>query len=251
MFHVEYPTMPAGKITATAVTLVALIGFTLPAAGGHDCRGYGSACFEKVRLPDAYRTVERPVMVRPPVNRVVHVPALVGTRLERELVAPGRVHAVPVPPVYGTVMRREMVAPATVTYRTIPPVVRSVREEVLVRPGHARWVHKRDRHGREIKCLERSRPVTPTVARQVVVHPGARVPVVAPAIYRDVPRTVIMRPAGVRHVVEPAITRLVERPVIVRPAHARIVTEPPVWAVERQRVRVRSGGYTWRRLSHR
>lgn len=113
--------MAAGRIVGTGIALAAIFGASIPAiAGGHGCRGKAVACYEKVRLPDVYKTIERPVVVKPAREHVVRVPAVVGTRLEREIVAPGRVHAVPVAPVYGTLMRREMVAPGTVSYRSTP-----------------------------------------------------------------------------------------------------------------------------------
>jgi len=114
-----------------------------------------------------------------------------------------------------------------------------------VHPGKTRWVTSHDRHGNTIRCLKKSPPVTRTVARQVVVDPGRRVPVVTPPVYAAVPRTVLVRPAGVRHVYQPPVTRFVERPVVLRPAQRHVVVEPPVYGVERQTVKVRSGGYAW------
>jgi hypothetical protein len=55
----------------------------------------------------------------------------------------------------------------------------------------------------------------------------------------------------VRHVVEPPVSRFVERPYVVRPGYAQIVTEPAVVALERRRVKVRSGGTAWRPVGAR
>jgi hypothetical protein len=233
--------MTAGKSIALALGLAAVLGAGAPAlAGGHGCRGEEVHCYKKVRLPDVYQNVERPVMLRPATKRVVHVPPVVGTRLEREVVAPGRAHAVHVPPVYSTIVRRELVQPGTVGYRVTPPVVETVH------PGRTRWVTYRDRYGQTIRCPKKSPPVTRTIARDVVVDPGQRVPVFTPPIYADVPRTVLVRPAGVRHVYQPPVTRFVERPVVLRPAQRHVVVEPPVYGVARHAVKVRSGGYAWR-----
>jgi hypothetical protein len=127
-----------------------------------------------------------------------------------------------------------------------PPIVERVQETVIVRPGRSRWVHKRDRSGREIKCLERSEPVTRTIARDVVVDPGRRVPVFTPPVYAHVPRPVLLRPAGVQRVYVPPVTRFIERPVVLRPAETRVVVEPPVYRLSRTTVRLRSGKTVWR-----
>lgn len=241
--------MAVGKAVATGAALAALLGLSGPStAGGYSCRGQAVACYEKVRLPDIYKTVERPVVLRPATERMEHVPPVIGRRLEREVIAHGRVYALPLAPVYSAVVRRELVQPGSVAYRMTPPVVRTVHEDVVVRPGRTRWVHQRDRHGREIKCLEKSAPLTRTVARQVIVDPGRRVPVFTPPVYADVPRTVLVRPAGVRHVYEPPVTRVVERMVVLRPAQARVWVEPPIYGVARHTVKVRSGGVAWRQI---
>ncbi len=239
--------MTAGRLVGAGIALAAIFGASAPVlAGGHGCRAQTAGCQVKVRLPDVYQTVERLVVVRPATRRVVHVPPVIGTRLESEMVSPGRAHAVHVPPVYGTIVRRELVQPGTITYRSTPPVVETVHETFVVRPGKTRWVTHRDRHGQTIRCPKTSAPVTRTIARQVVVDPGWRVPVVTPPIYADVPRTVLVRPAGVRHVYQPAVTRFVDRPVLLRPAQRHVVVEPPVYGVERHAVKVQSGGYAWR-----
>jgi hypothetical protein len=90
--------------------------------------------------------------------------------------------------------------------------------------------------------------VTRTVARQVVVRPGGRTPVVHPAVYRDVPRPVVLREASVRSVVIPAEQRLVERTVVVRPAAQHVIEHPPVLSTKRDRVLARHGGYAWQRV---
>ena len=105
---------PASRLLGVGLAAAALAGAALPANAGGGCRGQAVACYEKVRLPDVYRTVERPVVLRPARQRVVHVPAVIGTRVERQIVAPGRIHAVHQPAVHCTIMRREMVAPASV-----------------------------------------------------------------------------------------------------------------------------------------
>jgi hypothetical protein len=130
-----------------------------------------------------------------------------------------------------------------------PPVVERVQETVVVRPGRSRWIYKRDRYGREIKCLVRTQPVTRIVARDVLVDPGRRVAVFTPPVYADVPRPVLLRPAGVQNFYEPPVTRFVARPVILKPAETRVIVEPPVYRMTRSTVRVRSGGTAWQPIN--
>ncbi|MDX2308608.1 MAG: hypothetical protein NW216_10250 [Hyphomicrobium sp.] len=228
------------KIAVATLGAAAIVVFApLTAEAGHRCEGKAVACYEKVRMPDFYRTVERRVLVRPARTDVYHRPAVVGRRLERVVVEPGRVHHVVRPAVYSTVVQKKLVVPASVEYRTAPAVVRTVHETVVVKPGRERWVHKVDRHGRETKCLVRTEPVTKVVPREVVVRPAVTVPVVRPAVYAAVPRTVLVRPESAVPVYEPPVTRLVDRPVVLRPAETHVVARPAEFAVERHAVRVR------------
>jgi len=235
----------SGITAAAAVALIAAPGFSTAAEAGHRCRGEAIACYQKVKRPDIYRTVERRVMVRPARTEAYHSPAVVVNRAEHVVVEPGRLHHVHRPAVLGTVMQRKLVAPASISYHTTPAVVRTVHEDVVVHGGHQRWVTKHDRHGREIKCLVRTPAKTRTVARQVVVRPAVTVPVVQPAVYAHVPRTVVVRPATTVPVYEPPVTAVVHRPVVLRPAETHVVTRPAEYAIERHAVRVRSGGYHW------
>lgn len=213
-----------------------------PAAACHR----GQDCYEKVRAPDVYRTVEKTVVVHPGSRERIRVPAMVETRSERIQVAPPRVLAERIPAVYGSIMRREMVAPATVSYVATPPVIERVHETVVVRPGGQRWEYSRGLRGEERKCKVAIAPVTRIVSHNVVVAPAGRMPVVHPAIYEKVLRPVVLREASVRHTYEPAQEQIVNRTVVVRPAMTQVVEHPPVVATERHQVFVRHGGLAWK-----
>ena len=62
-------------------------------------------CYDRVQLPDVYRTVERPVVVQPGFREVVVTRPTVVMRTERVMVAPRRVHYEMTPPVTRTVFQ--------------------------------------------------------------------------------------------------------------------------------------------------
>ncbi len=71
------------EISAAAIILAAgvMLMATAASAGGYGCAS--AECYEKVRRPDVYATVERPVVVRPGYAEVVHVPPAVLDRVRR------------------------------------------------------------------------------------------------------------------------------------------------------------------------
>ena len=232
--------MALRSVAFVPVLVVAVI-ISGPASACHP----GQECYEKVRTPDVYQNVERPVVVHPGYREVVQVPAVTAVHTERVEVSPARVLTHNVPAVYGSIMRREMVAPASVSYVATAPIVRTVQEAVVVSPGGYRWEHSRGLSGQERKCKVPFAAVTRTVTRQVVVAPGGRVPVVHPAVYRDVARPVVLREASIRHTFVPAEQAFVNRTIVMRPASSEMIEHAPVMGAERHQVLVRHGGYSW------
>ena len=115
------------RTLALAAVTVAVLPWSNGAALAFD-RGCGRAveCYDRVRVPDTYATVERPVIVRPGFREVVQMPPVVSVRHERVVVAPARVHTVREPALYATAIQRVEVAPAQVHYAVAPPVIRTI-----------------------------------------------------------------------------------------------------------------------------
>jgi hypothetical protein len=152
---------------AAVAALVSLASAATPAMA---CR-YGSECYDKVRLPDVYRTVDRPVIVRPGYREVVETRPVVYVRPERVVVQPARVD-----------------------YVMTPPVTRTVFQEVVVRRGGYRWASTYGPYG-ERRCKVPVPAEVKVVPREVVVRPGRRVRMVTPPVYAYQNRAVAVRPA--------------------------------------------------------
>src|SRR5690606_3009445 len=120
------------------------------------CRG---DCYDKVRLPDVYRTVDREVVVRPGFREVVETEPVVVMRAERVRVAPRRAR-----------------------YVMTPPVTRTVMQEIVVRRGGYRWKTTYGPYG-ERRCKVPVPAEVKLVPREVVVAPGRRVRIVSPPVY--------------------------------------------------------------------
>ena len=74
-------------LRSLAALAVSAAFFASPAFACHR----GGECYDRVRLPDVYRTVERPVVVREGYTRVYETDPVVVIRPERVMVYPGRV----------------------------------------------------------------------------------------------------------------------------------------------------------------
>jgi len=172
-------------LLACALSLASL---ATPAAA---CYGRGE-CFDRVRLPDVYRTVERDVVVRRGYREIVETPPVVVVKPERVMIAPGRV-----------------------TYEMTPPVTRTVFQEIVVRPAGYRWETTYGPYG-ERRCKVPVPAEVKVVPREVVVAPGRRMRVVTPPVYGFRERALAVRP-GKRYVVgyPPVVVRERER-VLVR-----------------------------------
>jgi len=130
----------------------------------------GGDCYDRVRLPDVYATVDRPVIVRRGYREVYDIDPVVVVRPERV-----------------------MVRPARVVTRARPPVVRTVLQEVVVRPGGYAWRSTYGPYG-ERRCKVPVPPEVKLVPRQVVVRPGRLETVTLPPIYARTNRVVAVRP---------------------------------------------------------
>lgn len=150
---------------------VAALGFLIVAATPASACRYGAECYDKVRLPDVYRTVDRPVVVRPGYREVVETRPVVVVRPERVMLQPGRVE-----------------------YVRTPPVTRTVFQEVVVRRGGYRWASTYGPYG-ERRCKVPVPAEIKVVPREVVVRPGRRVQMVSPPVYAYQNRAIAVRPA--------------------------------------------------------
>lgn len=181
------------SVVLAALPVVAASGQTFGQAFA--CHG---ECYEKVRTPDVYATLARPVVVAPARSHVVHSPEVLGTIARSVEVAPARAYTSYSAPVYGTVAR-----------------------DVVVAPGGYRWERRSGRSGREEMCKVYVPPVTRTVHEPVLVEPARRVVHVTPAVRREVHRTVVLQPAA-RHVVHtPAVVAYERQDVLVQKGGTR------------------------------
>ena len=218
----------------------------------HSGGGRAIACYEKVKQPDVYATVQRPVVVRPAFTQVVTSPPVTEYRAEKVLVREGSWHSVEQPAEYASRTERVLVRAAETNYIDEPPVTRTVRESVVVQPASSRWEHSRGFLGRgERMCQVEVAAVTRDVERQVVVTPGRRVAQVQPAVYENVTRNVIVRPASHQKVYEPPVYSWANRQIVVREAQQHVIQHPAVTSVEHRQVLVREGGIGWAPARHR
>lgn len=172
-----------------AAALSAVVSLSIAASPAQACRG-GAACYDRVRLPDVYRTVDRPVVVRRGYREVYETEPVVVVRPERVMIAPGRVD-----------------------YAMMPPVTRTEYREVVVRRAGWRWERTWGPYG-ERRCKVPVPAETKLVAREVVVRPARAVPVVTPPVYGVRQRALAVRPAA-RYVVD--------HPPVVRHHRARVL----------------------------
>ncbi len=176
------------RSTAAVAFVVTLASLASPALA---CRG-GGECYDKVRLPDVYRTVERDVVVQPGYRRVVETEPVVVVRPERVMIAPGRV-----------------------SYEMTPPVTRTVMQEIVVRPAGYRWESTYGPYG-ERRCKVPVPAEVKLVPREVLVRPGRRVRVVSPPVYGVRQRAIEVRPAERYVVAYPPVVARERARVLVR-----------------------------------
>jgi hypothetical protein len=134
------------------------------------CRGV--ECYDKVELPDVYRAVDRPVVVRRGRREVIETEPVVVVRPERVLIEPSRVG-----------------------YEMTPPVTRTVFQEIVVRPAGYTWETTYGPNGEERRCKVPVPAEVKVVPREVLVAPGRRVRVVTPPVYGIRERVVAVKPA--------------------------------------------------------
>jgi hypothetical protein len=241
------------RFSTSAVAGLAALGIAMSAgsalAGGYGCEA--AECYEKVRRPDVYATVERPVVVRPGYGEVVHTPAAVLERVRRIEMVPGSFNVHREPAVYGSYTSTVMVAPSRTVHEHIPASYRTVQQTEVWRPASVRWERRVDRHGRETMCKVVVPAVTRTVARNVMVSPGQSFARVVPAQFAQVQRPMLVQPARTVQSYNPPVHAFVREPMVVRPAMREVIQHPPVIAYERQEILVRRGGTAWAPVGHR
>jgi hypothetical protein len=235
----------------SALSVAAVLSATTGTAHASGCGARATECYQKVRTPDVYATVERQVVVRPGYHETVQTPAVIGVKHRTVEVQAGRWHAEHIPAQHATVMTRQMVRPATAHFVQTAPVYATQHQTVVVQPAGVRWEHRRGLFGRETMCKVETPAVTQTVARQVMVSPGYKVPVVSPAVYQDVPRTVVVSPSRTRHVYQAPVHQTVAQTYVARPAMTHVVAHPAVVATERHNVLVRHGQEQWQATGSR
>lgn len=152
----------------------------------------GAVCYDRVRLPDVYRTVERPVVVREGYTRIYETRPVVVVRPERVMVYPGRVD-----------------------YALTPPVTRTVFQEIVVRPAGYRWESTMGPYG-ERRCKVPVPAEVKVVPREIVVAPPRRVRVVTPPVFAFRNRAIAVRPAQRFVVAHPPVVAFERRDVLVR-----------------------------------
>src|SRR5262249_45835007 len=150
---------------------------------------------ERVRQPDVYATVERPVVVSPGYVQVVEQPPIVMDRVRRIEAIPGSFEVQHLPPVYGSYTSTVMVAPARPVAEHIPEARTIVHQHVVVRPARIKWQRTVDAHGRVRLCKVEVPTVTRVVARSVMVAPATTIYRTIPAQYRQAVMPMLVRPA--------------------------------------------------------
>jgi len=158
------------------VAVAAVCAAFLLVSPAEACQGRAE-CYDKVRLPDVYRTVERPVVVERGYREVYETRPSVVVRPERVMLQPPRVD-----------------------YVMTPPVTRTVMQEIVVRPAGYRWETTWGPYG-ERRCKVPVPAEVRVVPREVLVRPGRRVRMVTPAVYGIRNRAVAVRPSQ-RYVVD-------------------------------------------------
>jgi hypothetical protein len=230
-----------------AAAVVGTMMIAAPAgASDHNRGGCNSAeCYEKVRQPDVYGAVHRPVVVAPAHTEVLHLPAAIQMRQQRIEVVPGRWHGTRTPALYGQYQKHVLAKPAKVSVNHTPAVYKTVHEQVAGSP-HVRWERRVDAHGRERMC----KVVTPgrmmSMARRVMVSPAHTSETVIPASYRTVTRSVLVQKAKTHHTYQYPVHQWVTNANMIRPATQQVIHNPAVYGTEKQTVMVRRGGYAWR-----
>ena len=185
--------------TCRLAAVAAVLSMTSMAAPAWACRG--GECYDKVRLPDVYETVDRPVVVRPGYREVVETEPTVVVRPERVLIEPRRVD-----------------------YEMTPPVTRTVFQEIVVRRAGYRWETTYGPYG-ERRCKVPVPAEVKVVPREVFIAPGRRVRVVTPPVYGVRERVVAVKPA--RRIVmdyPPVVTRERARVLVRRGGTAWVRT---------------------------
>lgn len=235
------------RIDFSAAAGVIAMGLALAAgpvqAGDWGCRT--GECYERVRQPDVYGHVSRPVVITPGYTAVHHYPPAIMNRVRAIEAVPGSFSVRRQPALWGSYTRTLMVSPGRTVHTHVPATYRTVHALEVVRPARVRWEYQRDAHGRLVKCKVETPAVTRTVTRTVLASPAHSVARVIPARYAQVSVPMMVSPARTTFTYAPPAYQYVNEPMVVRPATRELVTHPPVIGFERHKVLVRRGGYAW------
>jgi hypothetical protein len=240
--------MVVRNVLAAGIVLIGSLFLATPASAGHS--GCSSAeCYKKVRQPDVYGTVSRPVVLEPGRTQVVHEPAAVVMRPQRVEAIPGHWQPTSSPALYGSIQRHVLVKPGKVSYSHTPAVYKTVHEQVTVGTG-TKWKRGHDHEGHEIMCKVEGHAHTRMVARKVLLQPAQHVAHATPAVYRSVTQSVLVSPPTTTHTYQPPVHQWVANAHVIKPATQRVVNHPPVFGSVSETVRVKHGGYAWKPVGH-
>lgn len=235
------------KAAALAAAIAAAPGMAL--AGGYGCQT--GECYERVKAPDVYANVSRPVVIEPGYTQVSHYPAAIMNRVRAVEVVPGSFSVSHQPALWGSYTRTVMVSPGQVVHSHVPATYKTIQVREIVRAAGVRWEYQRDSRGKLVKCKVETPAVTRTVTRTVLVSPARTVAHVKPARYAQVRMPMLVQPARLVQSYNPPAYRYINEPMVVRPATREVINHPPVIGFESRQVKVRSGGYTWAPVRHR
>jgi hypothetical protein len=232
--------------------IIGAVSVAVP-AGAFDHKGQSGCssaeCYEKVRQPDVYGDVQRPVLIEPGHSEVAHRPAAIQLRAQRIEVIPGSWHAAHSPALYGSTQKHVMVRKAQVSTSHTPAVYKTVHEQVMS-GGHVRWERVRDAHGRERLCKVVVPGKMMSMARRVMVQPAHTSQTVVPAVYRTVTRPVLVQAAKKHHTYQYPVYQWVHNANVIRPATTETFRHAPVYGTESEKVMVKKGGYAWQPVRH-
>jgi hypothetical protein len=222
------------RILAAGVALLAMTAQSF--AGGN--------CYEQVRTPPTYRTVQEQVMVSPGASRVEVVPPIYGSQLKQVMVAPAYEKYHVSPPLYRTVTEKVLVSPARKIARTRPAIYDTVHRKVRVDDGGYAW-EWRIINGRRILCKVKRPPSYRVVAETVMVQPARTVYEVVPAQYAYQERQVKVHNGHRERYIVPAQYDYVREQVLIRPAEKRVYQTPPQYRTVSRQVMVDAGHTGW------
>ncbi len=166
-------------------------------------------CFAKVKVPAAYQTKSRRVLIQ-------------KATATRKLVRA---------PQYRWINKKVLVRKPSYRTRVIPAQYRTVNKRVLVKPAYNTW---RPGH----VAITRIDNMTGQIMCRVKI----------PAVYKNVQHRVLVRKAQQIRTLIPAQYKTVKQKQFVAPAQYRTVRTPARYKTQNYRVQTRSARYEWRSI---